>query len=211
MVEKLLERHYGYLFEPDLLREIADIGTLKTLEQGTQLMDIGQDVSSIPLVLSGAIKIMREDSEGDELLLYFIEMGDSCTMTFSCCMGTGKSEIRAVAETDTELIVIPVEKMDPWMAAYPGWRRFVMDSYHARMMELMETVDALAFMNLDRRLLKYLKDRAMVTHDDVIHTTHLEVANDLHTSRVVISRLLKKLGNEGKIRLQRNAIKVLDI
>ncbi len=210
-MEKLLQQHYGYLFEPGLLREIAEVGTLKTLEQGSQLIDIGQTVTSIPLVLSGAIKILLEDSEGDELLLYFIEMGDSCAMTFSCCMGTGRSEIRAVAETETELILIPVVKMETWMVAYPGWRRFILDSYHARMMELMETVDTLAFMNMDRRLLKYLKDRAMVTHDDVIQTTHLEIANDLHTSRVVISRLLKKLGNEGKIRLQRNAIKVLEL
>ncbi len=208
-MRELLERHYGYLFEEALLDEIEAVGVCKEVKQGEVLMDIGQNITAMPLLFSGAIKIMREDDDGDELILYFIEKGDTCAMTFSCCMGTGKSEIRAVAEVETQLLMIPIEKMEVWLKKYSSWRQFILDSYHTRLSELMETVDTLAFMKMDERLLKYLRDKAMVTQNDLIHATHQEVAHDLHTSRVVISRLLKQMEKEGKIKLHRNQIKVL--
>ena len=206
-----LETHYGYIFEDSLLEEIASIGIQKNIRQGTMIMDIGEPISSMPLLLKGAIKVLREDDQGDELLLYFLEKGDTCAMTFSCCLGKHKSEIRAVAESDTELLLLPVEKMEVWMAKYRTWRQFILDSYHTRMLELLETVDALAFMRMDERLLKHLQDKAKVNHNESIQTTHQDIAFDLNTSRVVISRLLKKLENEGKIEMQRNQIKVIDL
>ncbi|NNG09349.1 MAG: Crp/Fnr family transcriptional regulator [Arenibacter sp.] len=206
-----LQHHYGYLFEPELLEEIKKVGVLKKVQQGQTLMQIGETIKSMPLLLNGAVKVLREDEEGNELLLYFVEKGDTCAMTFSCCMGDKKSGIRAVAETDTELLMIPVNYLETWMGQYKTWQRFILDSYHARMMELMETIDTLAFLRMDERLLKHLQDKAKVTHDDVIYVTHQEIAYDLHTSRVVISRLLKKIENEGKIALSRNQIKVLDL
>lgn len=210
-MEDKLQIHYGYLFEDALLEEIASIGIQKDVSQGTVIMDIGEPISHMPLLLEGAIKILREDDQGDELLLYFLEKGDSCAMTFSCCLGKHKSEIRAVAESDSELLMLPVEKMEIWMAKYRTWRQFILDSYHSRMMELLETVDTLAFMRMDERLLKHLQDKAKVNHDDSIQTTHQDIAYDLNTSRVVISRLLKKLENEGRIEMGRNFIKVLDL
>jgi len=206
-----LERHYGYLFEKELMDEIEAAGKCKQIKQGERLMDIGQDITAMPLIFSGAIKILREDDQGDELLLYFIEKGDTCAMTFSCCLGTGKSEIRAIAESDTELLMIPIEKMDEWMVKYQSWREFILDSYHTRMSELLETIDTLAFKKMDERIMKYLQDRAMVINDDVIYSTHQDVANDLHTSRVVVSRLLKSLEKQGKIELSRNHIKVIEL
>lgn len=211
MIREKLEANYGYLFEPDLLDEIEEAGSLHQVRQGDLMMDIGQPIKAMPLLFDGAIKILTEDKEGDELLLYFIEIGDTCAMTFSCCMGEGTSEIRAIAETDSELLMIPVEKMDDWMARYRSWRSFILDSYHERLSELLETIDTLAFMKMDDRLMKYLRDKAMVTHDDVINTTHKDIAQDLHTSRVVVSRLLKGMEKEGKIQLQRNQIKVLEL
>lgn len=208
-VKELLDLHYGYLFETALLEEIASAGKYKVIRKGDKLMEIGQHISEMPLLFSGAIKVLREDEEGEELLLYFIEKGDTCAMSFSCCMGTGRSDIRAIAETDSELLLLPVDKMDQWMVKYSSWRAFILDSYHTRLSELMETVDTLAFMKMDERLMKYLKDRAMVTQNDVITTTHLSVANDLHTSRVVVSRILKSLEKAGKIELGRSSIKVL--
>ena len=210
-MKALLKQHYGYLFEEGLLAEIESKGALVKVAQGEILIDLGQKVTAMPLLFDGAIKILREDKEGDELLLYFIEKGDTCAMTFSCCLGSGKSQIRAVAELPTEMVMIPVEHMEQWLVKYSSWRSFVLDSYHSRMSELLETVDTLAFMKLDERLLKYLQDKAMVTHDEYIHTTHLEVARDLHTSRVVVSRLLKVLERDGKISLKRNSIKVLEL
>ena len=208
---KILEEQYGYLFEEELLSEIAAHGVYKKIPKSTTIMDIGEPVVHMPLLLNGAIKILREDEEGDELLLYFLEKGDTCAMTFSCCIGKNKSEIRAVTENETELLLIPVQKMEVWMAKYKSWQQYILDSYHTRMMELLETVDTLAFMRLDERLLKHLQDKAKVTHDDTIYNTHQDIAYDLHTSRVVISRLLKKLEKEGKIEMQRNHIKVLDL
>lgn len=210
-MKALLQENYGFIFEEELLKEINKVGVLVKVKQGEVLMEIGETISAMPLLLNGAVKVLREDKDGDDLLLYFIEKGDTCAMTFSCCMGTHKSEIRAVAEMDTELIMIPIENMELWMAKYRSWQQFIMDNYATRMSELLETVDSLAFMRMDERLLKHLQDRAMVTRDELIHTTHLEIAKDLHTSRVVISRLLKKMEIEGKIEQQRNYIKVLDL
>jgi len=210
MIEAL-KLHYGYIFETEMLEEIRKVGSYKKVSQGQTLMEIGGTIKFMPLLLNGAIKVMREDDEGNELLLYFVEKGDTCAMTFSCCMGDKKSGIRAVAETDTELLMIPVGYLETWMGKYKTWQRFILDSYHARMIELMETIDTLAFLRMDERLLKHLQDKAKVTHDEFLYATHQEIAYDLHTSRVVVSRLLKKMENEGKIELYRNQIKVLDL
>ena len=163
----------------------------------------------MPLLLSGAIKILRNDNDGDELLLYFLERGDTCAMTLTCCLGHKKSEIKAVAEVDTDLIMVPIEKMEVWTAKYKSWRQFVFESYHSRLMELLETIDNIAFLKMDERLLKYLKEKAIVNKSTTIKNTHQEIAFELHTSRVVISRLLKKLENQNKIQLQRNQIELL--
>ena len=181
-----LKENYGYLFEENLLLEINNYGTFKEIPEGFQLIDIGDYIKSMPLLVSGAIKIMREDDKGDELLLYFIERGDTCAMTLSCCMGQKKSEIRAVAETPTKLIMIPIEKMSEWMGKYKSWQNFILQSYHDRMTELLEAIDTIAFLKMDERLFKYLRDKAMVNHDDLLNVTHQNIAFDLHTSRVVI-------------------------
>lgn len=204
-----LELHYGYIFEKELIEEIDRVATLKNVPAGTTLMDIGQYIKSMPLLIEGAIKILREDDDGDELLLYFLERGDTCAMTMTCCVGNHKSEIRAVTELDTVLVMIPIEKMEEWTGKYKTWRNFVFDSYHNRLMELLETVDNIAFKKMDERLLKYLQDKVAVTGNNTIKSTHQEIAYELHTSRVVISRLLKKLENQGVIVLHRNSLNVL--
>ena len=206
-----LQEAYGFLFEKELLEEIAETGTLKMAAAGEKIIEIGDYVTGMPLLLKGAVKIMREDNDGDELLLYFIERGDTCAMTLSCCMGRTKSEIRAVAERDTSFIMIPISKMEEWTAKYKSWRNFVFESYHSRLSEMLDAIDAIAFMNMDERLMRYLRDKAKVNRDEVVHSTHQQIAYDMHTSRVVISRLLKKLEIEKKISLQRNQIKVIDL
>lgn len=208
-MEDLLQTNYGYLFEDALLSDINKVGELKHIKAGEKIIEIGDYIRSMPLLVSGAIKILREDDNGDELILYFLERGDTCAMTLSCCMGQSKSEIRAVAETDAEIIMIPVQKMDEWMRTYRSWQSFILKSYHSRMSELLEAVDTIAFLKMDERLLKYLKDKAMVNHNDEIQVTHQQIAHDLHTSRVVISRLLKSLEHTGAISLHRNNIKLL--
>ena len=206
-----LKKSYSGILEDELLEEISEAGTLKTFHENERIIDYGEYVKFLPLLLSGAIKILREDKEGDELLLYFLESGDTCAMTLSCCLGHTRSEIRAVAEKETKLIMIPIQKMEEWTSKYKSWRNFVFDSYHSRLTEMLETIDTIAFLNMDKRLMKYLQDKAKINQNELLQVTHQEIAYDLHTSRVVISRLLKKLEIDGKIELQRNAIKVLDL
>lgn len=207
---KEIQENYGHLFEDELINDIVQNGTIREVHEGHKLMEIGDYVKSMPLLISGVIKVLREDGDGDELLLYFLEHGDTCAMTLTCCMGQAKSEIRAIAETNTKLIMVPVQKMEEWLAKYSSWRNFVLQSYHNRLNEMLETVDSIAFLRMDERLLKYLRDKARVTHDNLINTTHQQIAYELHTSRVVVSRLLKKLENLGEIELQRNQIKLMN-
>ena len=165
----------------------------------------------MPILLSGVLKILREDHNGDELLLYFLEQGESCAMTLNCCTRNAKSEIRAVAEMNVEILFLPITKMEEWSANYKSWRNFVFDSYHQRFSELLETIDKIAFLNMDERLLVLLKDKSELQHSLEINQTHQAIANELNTSRVVISRLLKKLERLGKIELHRNRIKIIHL
>ena len=206
-----LNENYGTLFEQELLDEIVRVGTFKEVPEGIKLIEIGEYIKSMPLLISGAIKILREDKDGDELLLYYLEKGETCSMTLSCCMSQSISEIRAVAETDTKLIMVPVQKMEEWTAKYKSWRNFVFESYHNRLNELLSTIDSIAFQNMHERLLGYLKEKSRINENKIIHNTHQEIAYDLHSSRVVISRLLKKLEEMGKIELHRNFIKIIQL
>ncbi len=206
-----LKKNPLFNFEDDLIKEIEETGTLKNYKEGDKLIEIGDYVTGMPLLLNGAIKILREDKDGDELLLYFLESGDTCAMTLSCCLGQTRSEIRAVVERDATVIMIPIAKMEEWTSKYKSWRNFVFESYHNRLSEMLDTIDTIAFLNMDQRLMKYLRDKAMINNNDLLQVTHQQIAYELHTSRVVISRLLKKLEIEGKIKLQRNSIQVVDL
>ena len=206
-----LKAGYGKMFEEALINEIAQVGTYKEVSAGHKLMEIGEYIKGMPLLISGVIKVLREDSDGDELLLYYLEQGDTCSMTMSCCMGQKKSEIRAIAETDAKLIMIPIRKMEEWTAKYRSWRNFVFESYNNRLNEMLHTIDTIAFMNMDERLVSYLREKARVNDDSIIRNTHQEIAYDLHSSRVVISRLLKKLEQMGKIEIHRNYLKILEL
>ncbi|MBC2838119.1 Crp/Fnr family transcriptional regulator [Robiginitalea sp. SC105] len=210
MIQGLRER-YGNQFEEPLLEEIAAVGVVKEVPAGSKLLEIGEYIKGMPLLISGVIKILREDRDGDELLLYYLEQGDTCSMTMSCCMGQARSEIRAVAETDATLIMVPVRKMEEWVAKYPTWRSFVFESYNNRLNKLFQAIDSIAFMNMDERLVNYLREKARIAGEPIIRNTHQEIAYDLHSSRVVISRLLKKLEQMGKIELHRNHIKIIDL
>lgn len=206
-----LRTNFSHLFEDSLIEEINKVGSLRHVSEGEKLIEIGDYMRSMPLLVSGAIKILREDGEGDELLLYFLEAGDTCAMTLTCCLGQKKSEIRAIAELDTTLIMIPVQKMEEWMGKFRSWRNFVLSSYHTRLMEMLDTIDSIAFLNMDERLVKYLRDKQKIGGEPIINSTHQEIAYELHTSRVVVSRLLKKLETMGKIELNRNSIRIISL
>lgn len=210
-MEDLIHEAYGGIFEPALLDEISAVAKLVPFKEGDVLIDIGKYIKTMPLLISGAIKIMREDFDTGELLLYFIEKGDTCSMTLTCCMGDKKSEIRAVAENNGLVAMIPVGKMEEWMGKYKSWRAYVFESYNNRFNELLNAIDNIAFMHMDERLLNYLSETSKVNSSTIINKTHQEIANELNSSRVVISRLLKALENEGRIKLNRNNIELLHL
>ncbi|AXG73568.1 Crp/Fnr family transcriptional regulator [Flavobacterium arcticum] len=208
MTEHLIKA-YGSVFEPALIDEIVNTATLIDFKADDKLIEIGEYIQQMPLLIKGAIKILREDRDEGELLLYFLEKGDTCAMTLACCMGYTKSEIRAIAETEGSVAMIPVGKMEEWLGKYKSWRNFVFTSYNKRLSEMLTAIDNLAFMKMDERLMKYLKEKAKVNNSLIISNTHQEIAYELNTSRVVISRLLKAFENEGIIKLNRNTVELL--
>ena len=205
----VLQENYKFIFEEALIDEIVAVSLLRNFKEGDVLIDSGDYIKKMPLLINGAIKILRDDNDEGELLLYFIEKGDTCAMSMACCMGDFKSEIRAIAETDGVVIMIPVMKMEEWLGKYKSWRNYVFNSYNNRLKEMLSAIDYLAFNNMDKRVLHYLQEKVKINHSKEIHNTHQEIAYDLHTSRVVISRLLKALENEGKINLHRAYIEYI--
>ncbi len=196
-------------FEPELLREIEAHGQFKSIPAGQVIVEIGEITRQMPIILSGTVKVSRVDEDGKEILLYYVNSQESCAMTFTCCMQQFPSEIRAVAEDDVELLAIPIQFMDRWMDQYSTWKAFVMRTIRNRFNELLRAIDQIAFQKLDERLVHYLKEKAKATGSTLINLSHEQIAKELATTRVVISRLLKVLENDGKVLLYRNQIKLL--
>lgn len=205
-MKEILFDSYQFVLEEKLLNEIAAIGRLKSFARGSTIIDIGDALQFMPLVLQGAVKVVNEDEKGNEFLLYYLEVGDSCSMTMTCCLGDKKSIIRAVVEEHSILCLVPNKKMEEWLIRYKSWRKFVFDSYDIRLNEMLDAINSVVFNNMEERLYKYLKDRSMVLRTATLEITHRQIANDLNTSRVVISRLIKKLQLENKITANRNLI-----
>ena len=210
MLKEKLNEYYRFVFEKELIDEIVEVGNYKKIPGDEILMDIGDEFKFIPLMLTGAIKISRENDQGDEIALYFLERGDTCTISFVSGLHNTKSTIRGITERTSEIVFIPIEKLEEWMVKYKSWRDFVIESYNIRLNEMLEAIDTLAFLKMDERIFKYLSDKVKIMRDPILHTTHQDIAIDLNTSRVVVSRLLKQLEKDGKINLFRNKIEVLE-
>lgn len=196
-------------FEPQLIEELKINGRLKKVSAGTSIIKPGMPTSEIPLVITGTLKVMRQDDDGREIFLYYLEGGDTCAMSITCCMENKKSAFSAIAEEDSTLWMIPMAMLNSWVAKYPAFRKFIFSAYQSRFDELLTAIDSVAFMKMDERLYKYLLDKKQASGSYEIKKTHEQIARELNTSRVVISRLLKQLENEGKIEQHRNKIEVL--
>ena len=200
---------FSAIFEPALLEELVQFGEIRDYKQGAIIMDYGKYIRMMPIVLKGTLKVSRMDDGGKEILLYYLSSNETCSMAYSCCLEAKKSEVRAVAEEDLTLIAIPHNKLDEWLCKYPGWKNYIMRSFNERFMELLKSIDSIAFHKLDERLLSYLKEKQRLTGSTLLNLSHSLIAEELATSRVVISRLLKQLENENKVLLYRNQIKLL--
>lgn len=196
-------------FENELKKEILDSASLITLPADTLMMDIGQKVEIIPLIVSGSVKVFREDENDHELFLYYLGQGEACAITMICSAREGYSKIKAIPEEETTVIVVPIAKLDLWMPKYKSWYYFVMDTYQDRFEELLKVVDGIAFHRMDERLIEYLEKNAEANQNTIVHKTHQQIAHELNSSREVITRLLKKLEQRGVVRVNRNQIELL--
>jgi CRP/FNR family transcriptional regulator len=196
------------IYERHTVEVILETAKLKKLRADDWMVDIGDPIVYMPLLLKGQLRILREDDEGNELLLYYIRPGETCAMSLTCCSGNAVSNVRAVAEEDTELLLLPILIIDEWTTKYPSFKSFILKTYQKRFEELLNTIDSIAFHNLDDRLSQLLKQKSEKEGSE-LKTTHQELANQLNSSREVISRLLKQMERKGKIQMGRNKITLL--
>lgn len=199
---------FTYMFEPALLQEMQEFGEVKNFGEGEIIMDYGKYIRMMPLILNGTIKVLRKDERGREILLYYLSSSESCSMAYSCCMEAKKSEVKAIAEDDVELLAIPHQKLEEWLCKYPSWKNYIMRSFNERFLELLKSIESIAFHKLDERLVNYLKEKQRLSGSSLVKVSHQLIAEELGTSRVVVSRLLKQLENDGQIILYRNEIKL---
>lgn len=204
-----LSEKLKHLLEPKLIEEIIQDGKLMNFKEGDVIIDYNKNIKFMPLVISGTIRVMRKDEEDREILLYYLSSNESCAMAYTCCMEARKSEIKAIAEDNVEVLAIPHEKLDEWLIKYPSWKSYVFNSFTQRFNELLKSIESIAFHKLDERLVLYLKNKSKITGKSSIQLSHNQIAEEMGTSRVVISRLLKQLENDKKLLLYRNEIKLL--
>lgn len=198
-------------FEKALAAEIVTVADIRTLTAGDVLMRTGQNIRSAILVLDGLVKIYREDDEGNEFFMYYIDAGKACAISLVCALGTEKSGLLAKAETEATILAVPLQYVDQWMGKYKSWAQFAVSSYRERFDELLQTIDHIAFRNMDERLVFYLKRHQEKLKSNTIPISFTDIAHDLNSSREVISRLMKKLSDKGVVRLHRSHIEIIDL
>lgn len=196
--------------DPNLLNALLENGTIHEFSPGKIITEPGQFIKMVPIVLEGAIKILRMDEDGKELFLYYLEPGETCALSLTCCSASKPSEIKAVAEEKTVILGIPIGKHEQWLDQFKQWKDFVAMTYQNRFHEMLVALDAVAFKRMDERLMRYIVTKMKQHKTNELHITHQEIANELGTSREVISRLLKQLEKKKWIELGRNVIYIRD-
>lgn len=191
---------------PEMRKKLKEYGIAKTFTEGEIILNENAYIKAIPLVISGSIRVMRTDEDGKEILLYYIKSGESCIMSFLGGMHHDTSKVRAIAEEKTEILFIPVEKVSELIKEFPEWLDYIFRLYHKRFEELLEVVNAVVFKKMDERLLDLIKKKAELTKSNTLNVTHEQLANELGTARVVVSRLLKQMETDGVVTLRRNNI-----
>ena len=175
------------------------------------MMRTGQNIRSALLVVDGLVKIYREDDQGNEFFMYYLDSGKACAISLVCALGQETSGLMAKADTEATVISIPVHYVDEWMGKYKSWAQFALSSYRERFDELLQTIDHIAFRNMDERLLFYLKRHQEKQNTNIISTSFTEIAQDLNSSREVISRLMKKLSDKGIVQLHKSHVEIINL
>jgi CRP/FNR family transcriptional regulator, anaerobic regulatory protein len=210
MTDQELSKHFPSL-EKALKAEIIQVADVKTLAPGELLIRTGQNIRSALLVLDGTVKIYREDDQGNEFFMYYIDAGKACTISLVCALGQETSGLMAKAVTEATLVSIPVQYVDEWMGKYKSWAQFALSSYRERFDELLQTIDHIAFRNMDERLVFYLKRHQQQFKTDRIDLPFTEIAQELNSSREVISRLMRKLADKGVVKLMGSYVEFVDL
>ncbi|HMX38931.1 MAG TPA: Crp/Fnr family transcriptional regulator [Saprospiraceae bacterium] len=204
-------RHLFTALEEGLQRELAEKGRIMPIKAGQTLIQSGQNIRNTLIVLEGLMKVYRESDEGDEFFMYHLHPGDGCALSMICDRTFRASAVTAKAVTDSVLLIIPLEHTEHWMRHYRTWYHFVVGTYRKRYEELLETIDHVAFQNMDERLEFYLRRHRQAMNTKVLDMTNTQIAQELNSSREVISRLMKKLSERGKVRLLKNGIEIMDL
>lgn len=191
---------------PRLSEQLAAAGVTRTFQEGDLILGEQARIKAIPIVTRGSVRVIRRDEDGRELLLYYIRAGESCIMSFLGGLHNDTSKVMAVAEEDTDILFVPLEKVIALVRDNPEWLDYIFRLYHRRFEELLDVVNAVAFKKVDERLLDYLRRKSSITNSKTLHVTHEQLANELGTARVVVSRLLKRMEEEGLVQLGRNKI-----
>lgn len=194
---------------PDLVEKLYQYGITKHYHEGDIILDENASIRSIPIVMKGMMKVIRTEEDGREILLYYIKAGESCIMSFLGGMHHEKSIVKAEIEEDAEILFLPVDKVSLFIKEHPEWLDYIFRLYHKRFEELLDIINAIAFKKVDERLLNLLHKKSELTNSNTINTTHEQLANELGTARVVVSRLLKQLEEDGRLKLGRNKITLL--
>jgi len=198
-------------FDSELVDRLQEVGEIRHFKAGEMLMKTGQNIRSTVLVLDGLVKIYREDDEGNEFFMYYLQPGQACAISLVCASKQERSQIMAKADKDTDVLTVPLSYMDEWMAHYKSWYQFVLETYRSRFEELLVTIDHIAFRNMDERLVFYLKKHQQTFKTNIITTSFTEIANELNSSREVISRLMKKLSEKGMVKLLKSQVEIVDL
>jgi len=202
---EIIRKTFPFL-EKNLVEEIIRVSILHNLKHEESMLGEGEYIKSFPMVLKGCLRVLRLSEDGNELLLYYLNQGEICAMALTCCMGLQKSNIKMIAEEDSTVLAIPVEYPEKWMSDYRSWKEFMMYSYRKRFDELIDTIDAIAFMKLDERLIRFFEERFRSTGKTLYTGTHQEIALQLNTSREVVTRLLRNLERRNLLITERNYI-----
>ena len=203
---ELLGNIIEFKSSPEIRAKLTSYGSSKTFNEGDVILNEDSYIKAIPIVIKGSIRVMRMDEEGGEILLYYIKAGESCIMSFLGGMHHETSKVKAIAEEETQILFIPIDKVSSLIKEYPEWLDYIFRLYHKRFEELLEVVNAIAFKKMDERLLNSLKKKSEVNKTNTLQVTHEQLANELGTARVVVSRLLKQMEDEGLVKLGRNRI-----
>jgi len=199
----------NHIFKSLLNDAVYASGQIKVFPAETILLNLQSYIKSIPIVLSGSIKVIKTDEEGQEILLYYIKPGESCIMSFLAGLHNDTSKIKAIVEEDAEVLMIPIEKAGQWIREFPEWTDFIFNLYQKRFEELLDVVNAVAFQKMDVRLMNLLQQKASLFHTKEISVTHQQLADELGTTREAVSRVLKQLEKSQALVLSRNKISLV--